>query len=74
MSSELTRGTTRTFDPNGSHPNVSGRLVMIDLQETAVLIRLSRQDAESTVRDGPTGPVPPDADEEEPTWEDAEWQ
>jgi hypothetical protein len=74
MSSELTRGTTRTFDPNSNHPNVSGRLVTIDLQETDVVIRMSRQDAESNVRDGPTVPVPPGADEEEPTWEDAEWQ
>jgi hypothetical protein len=74
MSIELTRGTTGTPNHDGDHLIASGGLITIDLQETAVVIRLQRQDAESISHDGPMDPGPPGADEEEPTWEDAEWQ
>ena len=74
MTLELTRGTTRAFDLDVDQ-KASGRLVIIDLHATAVVIQVPRRHAEPTGPDGPITLEPPDAgQDEEPTWEDAEWQ
>jgi hypothetical protein len=74
MSSEMTMDTTRTFELNADNPRVNCGQVIIDLHETAVVIRVTREDAESSVRDWPTAPIALVTADEEPTWEDAEWQ
>jgi hypothetical protein len=67
---------TIIFDVAGMDELTGGRLATLDLRDTVIVIRVPQPEASGRpVLTIPVTPVFAGAfDEEEPTWEDAEWQ
>lgn len=66
---------TIVFDINGIDELAGGRLATLDPNDTFVIVRVPRQSVRIDLAETPvTATIVAAFDEEEPTWEDAEWQ